>query len=61
MSKETKQGVRDLNPQGHTNPRRKPHPARACAHVWEVFRVYDCWDSEYKLTKRCGFCREVRR
>ncbi len=62
MTKLTKQGVRDLNAPGQSNPSRPSNRVLArCPHVWETQRGYDCWDDRVTHYRRCGLCQEVRR
>ncbi len=59
----TRQGVRDLNPPGQSNPTR--HPRRRvlgrCHHVWDDVRGYDCESGEVVHYRHCGLCHETRR
>jgi hypothetical protein len=56
----TKQGVRDLNPPGHTNPRKPPRVVPRCPHIWEPKVGRDCWLGFRYYFDECLLCHEVR-
>lgn len=55
----TKQGVRNLNPPGRSNPTRVRREF-VCPHVWETFTTWDCREEYYVNGERCGMCHETR-